>query len=105
MTAPVVNPLDPIGTAETAVRLVSGLLPGANAAGGLVDGVVAVRRWISDRHNWVRVGWFVAGGLLFYGGIAVLARKQIIGAAQATGVTPGQLVSSGKAVVTRGVLK
>jgi type IV secretory pathway VirB2 component (pilin) len=55
-------------------QTVTGLLPGADAAASVIDGIVATRRWISDRHNWIRVGWFVSGAVLFYGGAYMIIR-------------------------------
>jgi hypothetical protein len=44
-------------------------------AGDVTDAARAVRRWISDRHNWARIGWFAAGVALFtIGAVAVAAR-------------------------------
>lgn len=48
-------------------RLVDGL--------GVGDGITAVRAWVSDRHNWTRVSWFLSGSLLFGVGAAMIAGK------------------------------
>lgn len=58
------------GPADDIVDWVEGLIPGASEAHAGVDAVVAVRRWISDRHNWVRMGWFAAGLAMIYIGAA-----------------------------------
>lgn len=79
-----------------AAKEVTGLIPGADAAASLIDGVVAVRRWISDRHNWTRVAWFGAGVVLVLTGAAMLARKPI--QAAVTAVPVGKAAKAVKAV-------
>jgi hypothetical protein len=48
---------------------------------GLDNAVTAVRRWTSDRHNWVRVGWFAAGMVLLIGGVSTFAARPAAAAA------------------------
>lgn len=60
------------------------LVPGAGAYSAAQQAVAyldAAKRWVADRHNWVRVGWTLAGGLLIYGGVIVMARRPIASAA------------------------
>jgi len=74
------NPLNPgqvAGAAQTAVKTVVGVVPGAKEAAGILDAVIASRRWLSDRHNWVRVAWVSAGFALVVGGAFVLARRPV----------------------------
>lgn len=66
-----------VGAATGAVNTVTGLLPGADAANAVVDAVTAIRRWVSDRHNAVRVAWFVAGYALIIAGAYRIARPAI----------------------------
>jgi hypothetical protein len=42
---------------------------------GLEDSATAVRAWISNRHNWVRVMWFGGGVICFAIGAAMLAGR------------------------------
>lgn len=96
-----------VGEVLTApVRMVTGLLPGADAGAAVVDAATAVRRWTSDRHNWIRVSWFVSGAVIVWVGIIVLARKPIAAAQSATGLTPkdikSALVGGAKTAVTKG---
>ena len=55
------NPL----TAFTIPNPLSGL-------GDTAETLAAARAWVGTRHNWVRVGWVLAGGLLFAVGLARL---------------------------------
>jgi hypothetical protein len=86
-TPPASVPIPTPGDIATGTKVVLGNipLPGVDQATALVDSATAVRRWISDRHNWVRVGWFVGGSLLLWAGVVVLARKPIIATAQGAG--------------------
>lgn len=82
-TGGIPNPFDPAQVGG-AIRRVAGVIPGASEAAGFLDAAVATRRWISDRHNWVRVGWFVLGAGMIYAGVIVLARHQIAAVASGT---------------------
>lgn len=66
-------------------RWVSGLIPGGSAVNAGLDAVMAVRRWMSDRHNWVRIGYFGAGLAMIYIGAAWLAKPAVTAAV--SGVT------------------
>lgn len=50
-------------------------IPGLAAVTDIGAGIGAVRRWVSDRHNWVRVAWTVGGLVLMASGVAVMAGK------------------------------
>lgn len=63
----------PGDAATTVVNAAVGALPGG-------DTVDAVRRWVGDRHNWVRVGWFGAGVVLIVAGVIVIANRATGGA-------------------------
>lgn len=72
------NPVDPALAGAAAAGAVAGardtierVVPDPT---GLVDGITAVRAWVSDRHNWVRVAWFSGGVVLFVVGASMLAR-------------------------------
>lgn len=51
----------------------------------LKDGAAAVRRWVSDRHNWVRVTWFSGGLVCFVVGAVMVAGKPAASAAKVVG--------------------
>lgn len=60
-------------------------VPGAAALGDLTDSVRAVRAWISNRHNWVRVGWFLSGAAMFTIGLVLIGERPIGKVAGAAG--------------------
>lgn len=41
------------------------------------DGIRAVRAWISDRHNWVRVAWFLSGAAMFTVGLVMVGQRPL----------------------------
>lgn len=67
---------------------------------GIGENITAVRAWISDRHNWVRVMWFGGGVVLFAVGAAMIARPATQSAAQAamTVIPAGKAATAAKAV-------
>ncbi len=71
---------------DNAVRVVAGVLPGSVAEAVGLDAVgeqlAAVRRWISDRHNWIRVGWAGIGVAAIVVGGTIMARKSIAAGAK-----------------------
>lgn len=70
-------------------------VPGLDTADAIVDGVSAVRRWVSDRHNMIRVIWTVSGFTLMIAGAIVISRP----ASQVGKVTSNLVTGSvGKAV-------
>lgn len=83
MTSPIPlpNPADIINGArkialhpqQTIRDVVSGVVPGADEAQVALDAIVAMRRWLSDRHNWTRVVWFGSGVILVLAGAGMLA--------------------------------
>lgn len=76
----------------------------ATGVGDAVDGIRAVRRWVSDRHNWIRVGYFLGGAWLFGVGAVMVAGRPASKAAApivnlATGAAPtGRIGKAVKAV-------
>lgn len=76
----------PQTTVDNAVRVVVGALPGSVSEAVGLDAVgenlSAVRRWISDRHNWVRVGWAGVGLAAIVVGGTIMARKSIAAGAK-----------------------
>lgn len=80
----------------TGSQTIDGLIPGADAANAVIDGIVASRRWLSVRHNWIRVGWTVGGAFLMYMGVIMLAQPAVSTVAQAAGKA-AELVPMGKA--------
>lgn len=60
------------------------------AAATAAAAIEQVKTWISDRHNWVRVGWFVAGYTMIVVGVAILAKPAVDKAASSVGkITKG----------------
>ena len=93
MTAPVDPSLIP-EAADRLTRLIMAapsVIPGVGELAGVVDSMLAVRRWISDRHNWVRVVWVVGGFSLMVTGAMLMARRPIESAATRVG---GEVISS-----------
>lgn len=67
---------------------------GVDELGGAVDGLRAVRAWISDRHNWLRVAWFLGGSLMFSVGVVMLAERPLAKAATQVTAPVGKVVKS-----------
>lgn len=65
---------------------------------GLDDGITAVRTWISDRHNWVRVGWFAAGGAMLTIGFVMVAERPVMKAADSVVKPVGNIVKEVKPI-------
>lgn len=49
--------------------------------GDVADQARAVRAWISNRHNWVRVAWFLSGSVLFAVGAVMVGARPATNAA------------------------
>lgn len=64
---------------------------------GLEDATTAVRAWVSDRHNWVRVMWFGGGVICFAIGAAMLAGRPV-SAAVTTVLPAGKAMKAVKSV-------
>lgn len=60
-----------------------------NPFSGVEATVSAIRAWSTDRHNWVRVAWFVGGVGMIGVGIAMLGGRQA-GAAVTTVIPMGK---------------
>jgi len=75
-----VAPIDPATAAELAARAAHvvvtapSAIPGVGELAGFVDGLTAARRWLSDRHNWIRIVWVVGGFSLMVSGAVLIAR-------------------------------
>lgn len=97
MTSPV-NPVTAgARAAESAVRTVFALpevVPGVGELAGVVDSLAAARRWMGDRHNWIRVLWVMSGFAFVVTGVTWMARKPITQAVTGTAAT---VVTKGKA--------
>ena len=97
MTAPIPNPAQAgaaAGDMLGRIIVTPSIIPGVGELAGLADTVTAARRWVSDRHNWVRVSWVGLGVFLVAAGVIWMARKPIeqmvqekAGAAAAVGTT------------------
>lgn len=77
---------NPPGPIDQARQFVDRVIPGADTANAVVDAVEAMRRWIGERHNWVRLGWFAAGLAMIYIGGAALARPAVTSAVRSAPV-------------------
>lgn len=79
MTTPTPGALAGEAVAGTALasgaKKALGAIPGAQELGDITDGVRAVRAWISNRHNWVRVAWFLSGAGMFVVGIVLIGER------------------------------
>lgn len=60
------------GAASTATSAAGAIGQGV---GDITDSVRAVRAWISNRHNWVRVAWFLSGAAMFTVGVVLLGER------------------------------
>lgn len=74
--------------------LIKDYVPGGEALVGLGDALDATRRWVSVRHNWVRVGWVAAGATLIAIGAAVLVKPATRAAARTAAQTAGRILPS-----------
>jgi hypothetical protein len=45
--------------------------------GDVTDTVRAVRAWVSNRHNWVRVAWFLSGAAMFTVGVVMVGTRPL----------------------------
>jgi hypothetical protein len=77
-----------------ASNTLAGLIPGAGLAGDITDEALAIRAWITDRHNWTRVGWFLAGAVMFTVGAVMLGERPIAAAANTVAAPVGRVVKS-----------
>jgi hypothetical protein len=99
---PIPNPVDPTGTVTGWVvdalgqgqKVATGLTGGVGGVTAAVDSIVATRRWIGDRHNWLRVAWFMAGSGLLMVGLTILVRKPAMATLDATGLNPKNIIST-----------
>lgn len=94
---PTPNPQVPGQSPQTQPR--TGGLAGAvtdalNPFTGLDDSLTAVRAWISDRHNWVRVSWVVGGVAMFVAGVLMIGGRT---AGKAAGTVVQTVLPAGKA--------
>jgi hypothetical protein len=71
-------------------------IPGADALGDATDAIRAVRAWTSDRHNWVRVAWFLSGGVLFVVGAVMVGERPLSSAVSTVTAPVGRVVKSVK---------
>lgn len=91
-------PVAGLGAAFTRGTNPTALDAAINAGGDSIAAPLnAVRAWISDRHNWVRVAWFGGGIVMFAIGAAMLAGRPA-GQAIATVVPAGKAAKAVKAI-------
>lgn len=70
---------DIAGNVARGAQVVTGKATGVlgNDLGDITDTVRAVRAWISNRHNWVRVAWFLSGAAMFTVGVVMIGERPI----------------------------
>lgn len=69
-------------------------IPGVDLLGDVADTARAVRAWVSNRHNWVRVSWFVGGTVMFTVGAVMLGERPIANATNAVVKPVGSVIKS-----------
>lgn len=52
-------------------------IPGFGVVSDFTDGITAVRKWISNRHNWTRVAWFAGGSAMFTIGAVMVGERPL----------------------------
>lgn len=76
----------PQTSVDNVVRVAVGAIPGSVSEAVGLDAVgeslAAARRWISDRHNWIRIGWAGIGVAAIVVGGTIMARKSIAAGAK-----------------------
>lgn len=70
------------------------IVPGVDQLGGVIDAVRAVRAWSADRHNWVRVAWFLSGSVMFTVGAVMVGERPVASAAAGVVKPVGRVVKS-----------
>jgi hypothetical protein len=85
---------DEPGLIDKAIGALASNVPGVDELGNAEDGLRAVRAWVSDRHNWVRVAWFLGGSLMFSVGVVMLAERPLAKAATTVTAPVGKVVKS-----------
>lgn len=93
---PTTDPNVPAPSPQTQPRTggVVGAIGDLNPFSGLDDSLTAVRAWISDRHNWVRVSWVTGGVAMFVAGVLMMGGRS---AGKAAGTVVQTVVPAGKA--------
>lgn len=89
-------PIEPgaLAVGATATAAVAGAASKASGVlggdlGDITDGVRAIRAWVSNRHNWVRVAWFLSGAAMFTVGVVLLGERPVAqGAASVAKILP-----------------
>lgn len=56
-----------------------------NPLSGITDGVAAVQGWVTDRHNWIRVGWVALGVSFVIVGAVSVTKGTAVGSVIKTG--------------------
>lgn len=69
-------------------------IPGASQLGDITDTARAVRAWVSTRHNWVRVSWFLSGALMFAVGAVMLGERPVSAGVKGVTAPVGSVVKS-----------
>lgn len=73
----------------------SALVDSLNPFSNVEDSLTAVRAWVSNRHNWVRVAWVFGGGCMFAAGVIMIGGKP---ASKAASTVVQAVVPAGKAL-------
>lgn len=81
---------------------VENAVPGVAELGKMADAVVHGAVWISTPYNWVRIGYVMAGGILFIAGVGFIINSTLLGKVSsnpivqgATSVIPGGSIAKG----------
>jgi len=80
--------------ASDASNALKGVVPGASQLGDITDEARAVRAWITNRHNWTRVAWFLGGSVMFTVGAVMVGERPVANATNAVVAPVGRIVKS-----------
>lgn len=73
---------------------VDSAVPGVDELHAIGDALSAVKGWISNRHNLVRIGWFVAGYAMIIAGLVILTKPAVDATVGAVSGTVGKAVKA-----------
>lgn len=82
------------GILDKALDAITPEIPGLGVVSDVSDGITAVRAWISNRHNWIRVAWFFAGSAMFTVGALMVGERPLANATNAVVQPVGKVVKS-----------
>lgn len=87
--------LDQFTSQELQLRQTGDLLdiPGVATFG---DALIKTKGWLTDRHNWARISWFVAGYAMIVAGLVIISKPAVDAT---TGAVAGTVGKVAKAVI------